>query len=149
GKSYINHINHGRLQEVLKTGRLHATDQFEKISECDAVILCVPTPLDPHLEPDLHYITDTCESIAPYLKPDVLVSLESTTWPGTNKEVVLPILEARGRVKLGKDLYLCYSPEREDPGNKNYCTKSIPKLMGGIDQKSLELGKALYALAIK
>lgn len=149
GKSYIKHFNHGRLQEALKSGRLNVTENFKKISECDAVILCVPTPLNSHLEPDLHYIIDTCESIAPHLQPHVLVSLESTTWPGTTKEVVQPILESKGKVKLGKDLYICYSPEREDPGNKNYCTKSIPKLVGGMDHKSLELGRALYAMAIQ
>jgi len=149
GNSYIRHINHGRLRKTCESGLFQATADYALVKECDAVIICVPTPLDHHLEPDLRYITETAESIAPYLQPGTLVSLESTTWPGTTDEVVKPILEEKGNVKLGKDLYLCFSPEREDPGNKDYGTKSIPKLVGGSDEASLELAVSLYALAIE
>jgi UDP-N-acetyl-D-glucosamine dehydrogenase len=147
-ESYIHHINHERLQKACNTRRFRATDDFKSIQECDAIIICVPTPLDHHLEPDLSYIVQTCKSIAPHLKPHTLVSLESTTWPGTTDEVVKPILENEGNLRVGKDLYLCFSPEREDPGNKNFGTKTIPKLVGGIDEKSLSLSVALYSAAI-
>lgn len=149
GESYIKHINHGRLKKFVESGFLKATPQFEEIASCDAVIICVPTPLDHHLEPDLQYIKTTAETIAPFLKPHTLVSLESTTWPGTTEEVVRPLLEKKGNLVVGKDLYLCFSPEREDPGNKNFSTKSIPKLIGAINDKSLELAVALYSQAIK
>src|SRR5690606_19423576 len=98
---------------------------------------------------DLRFVIQTAEAIAPHLRPHTLVSLESTTWPGTTDEVVLPILAAKSSLRLDKDLYLCYSPEREDPGNKTYGTKSIPKLIGGANEKSLELAVALYTLAIE
>lgn len=149
GKSYIRHINHGRLQEAVKSKRLTATSDYRQISKCDAVIICVPTPLDHHLEPDLRFIVETSEAIAPHLQPHTIVSLESTTWPGTTEEVMQPILETKGKVKLGTDLYLCFSPEREDPGNKSFGTKNIPKLVGGANDKSLELAVALYSLAIE
>lgn len=146
GKSYIRHIQDSRLQKAKPL--FQATSDFKEISQCDAVIVCVPTPLDPHLEPDLRYIIKTAEVMAPYLQPHTLVSLESTTWPGTTEEVIQPILEANSPLKLGKDLYLCFSPEREDPGNKSFTTKTIPKLVGGANPKSLELGVAFYGLAI-
>lgn len=148
GKSYIHHINHGRLQTVCEKNTLTATSDFNKIAQCDAVIICVPTPLDHHLEPDLRFVVETCESIAPHIQPHTLVSLESTTWPGTTDEVVLPILENKGKVRLNEDLYLCFSPEREDPGNKSYGTSNIPKLVGGANKESLELAVELYRLAI-
>lgn len=148
GKSYIRHINHGRLQKIRQQNLFTATTDYSNIAKCDAIIICVPTPLDHHLEPDLRFIVETSESIAPYLQPHTLVSLESTTWPGTTEEVVQPILESKANVKLGQDLYLCFSPEREDPGNKTFGTKNIPKLVGGANQLSLELSVALYGLAI-
>lgn len=149
GQSYIRHINHGRLQKARDSGRLSATTDYQRVKECDAIIICVPTPLDHHLEPDLRFITQTVEAIAPHLQPHTLVSLESTTWPGTTEEIVLPLIESKGNIKLGKDLYLCFSPEREDPGNKAFHTKNIPKLIGGSDQKSLDIATALYRLAIE
>ncbi len=148
GVSYIKHINHGRLQKALATGLFHATSDFSQVANCDAIIICVPTPLDAHLEPDLHYIIDTCKTIAPHLKPHTLVSLESTTWPGTTDEVVKKILETNTSLEVGRNLYLCFSPEREDPGNQSFNTKTIPKLVGGIDQESLELAVGLYSLGI-
>ncbi len=147
-KSYFRHISDERLDGPVGKKMFSATARFERVAECDALIICVPTPLTHHLEPDLRYIRETCEAIAPYLRPHTLVSLESTTWPGTTVEIVQPILERLGNVKVGRDLYLCFSPEREDPGNPSYGTRTIPKLVGGVDKKSLELAHALYALAI-
>nr|NGX58780.1 UDP-N-acetyl-D-glucosamine 6-dehydrogenase [Chlamydiota bacterium] len=149
GKSYIKHIDNNRLMAVHDKQLLFATTDFQRVAECDALIICVPTPLDHHLDPDLRYVVETCEAFAPYLQPHTLVSLESTTWPGTTDEVVKPILEAKGKRKLGHDLYLSYSPEREDPGNKLFGTKNIPKLVGGADQESLNLAVAFYSLAIQ
>lgn len=145
-RSYIRHICSDRLKQA--SPLFHATEDFKQIGRCDAVIICVPTPLDQHLEPDLKYIIDTTESIAPHLQPHTLVSLESTTWPGTTEEVMQPILE-KTSLRLGKDLYLCFSPEREDPGNKSFNTKTIPKLVGGANKESLDLAVALYGLAIE
>ena len=105
GRSYIKHIEEKRLIHSINKGKFHPTTHFERIQECDAVIICVPTPLNHHLEPDLKYVTDTCRQIAPYLKPYCLVSLESTTWPGTTEEVVKPILEDESPLKVGKDLF--------------------------------------------
>lgn len=148
GRSYIKHLNHGRIQQSVEAGKFSATNDFAHIANCDAVIICVPTPIDHHMEPDLKYITNTAHSISPFLAPHTLVSLESTTWPGTTEEVLLPILEENCNVKLGDNLYLAFSPEREDPGNKSFNTKNIPKLVGGADQASLEMASALYGLAI-
>lgn len=144
-RSYIKHISSERMKNASSLFR--ATADFKEIANCDAVIICVPTPLDHHLEPDLRFIVDTSEAIAPHLQPHTLVSLESTTWPGTTEEVMQPILE-KTSLKLGKDLYLCFSPEREDPGNKSFNTKTIPKLVGGANKESLDLAVALYNLAI-
>lgn len=149
GRSYIKHLNHGRVGEAVGAGKFSATADFAEIALCDAVIICVPTPIDHHLEPDLKYIISTAHAIAPHLAENTLVSLESTTWPGTTEEVLLPILEKDGSVKLGKNLYVAFSPEREDPGNKSYQTQNIPKLVGGADQQSLEIAVALYQLSIK
>ena len=149
GKSYFQHIGAPRMQALVQQGKLSATNDFSRAGECDAVIICVPTPLDAHLQPDLKYVRETCEAIAPHLQPHTLVSLESTTWPGTTSEVVKPILEKLGNVKLGEDLYLCFSPEREDPGNPNYNTKTIPKLVGGADEISRNLAVALYSVAVE
>lgn len=147
-ESYIKHINHDRLAKATKSGLFKATSDFAQVKKCDAIIICVPTPLDPHLQPDLKYIIDTCKTIGPHLQPHSLVSLESTTWPGTTEEICQPILEELSGLKVGKDLYLCFSPEREDPGNKNYNTKTIPKLVGGANKESLDLSVALYQLGI-
>lgn len=149
GRSYIKHLNHGRVGEAVNAGVFSATADFSQIAHCDAVIICVPTPIDHHLEPDLKYIVSTAHSMAPFLAPGTLVSLESTTWPGTTEEVLLPILEQQGKLKAGKDLFLAFSPEREDPGNKSFSTKNIPKLVGAVDEQSLDLAVALYQLAIE
>jgi UDP-N-acetyl-D-glucosamine dehydrogenase len=148
GKSHLDHMSNNQLEEVLGKNLFAATTDLERIRECDALIICVPTPLNEHLEPDLSYIEKTCVSIAPYLKPHALVCLESTTWPGTTEQIVIPLLEKHGLLKMGSDLYVAFSPEREDPGNKSYSTKTIPKLVGGCDEKSLTLAKEVYSLCI-
>lgn len=140
GCCYIKHLKQPQMKTFVQEERLKATCDYAYAASCDAVIICVPTPLGKHLEPDLMYITDTCRAIAPHLRPQTLVCLESTTWPGTTEEIVAPL--------LGDEIFLCFSPEREDPGNKNYTTKSIPKLIGGINKESLDLGVALYSLAV-
>lgn len=142
GKSYYKHIPKKSLQPLIEKKLLTATCDYQYISSCDAIIICVPTPLSENLEPDLQYIVQTCKSIEPHIQPGTLVSLESTTWPGTVDEVVVPHFSEH------EEIYFCYSPEREDPGNREYNTKNIPKLLSGINRKSLELGEALYSLAI-
>lgn len=148
GNSYIQHIIPSRLQKAIHQHHFSPTSDHSHISKCDAIIICVPTPIDHHLEPDLRFIVETGEAIGPHLSPHTLVSLESTTWPGTTEEVLKPILERKSPYRAGKDLYLSFSPEREDPGNKSFNTKSIPKLVGAIDQTSLDLAVALYSIAI-
>ena len=143
GKSYIKHIASEDIAVVLKSGRLRATDRFEQVRDVDAIIICVPTPLTTHREPDLSFVEKTTEAIAPHLRKNHLIVLESTTWPGTTSEVIKPILE-RGGLKSGRDFYLAFSPEREDPGNADFSTRKIPKVIGGDDPVALSLAQALY-----
>ena len=147
GKSYLNHIPSTEISAAVSAGRLRATTLFEEVREVDAIIICVPTPLTAHREPDLTYIENTAHAIAPYLRKGHLIVLESTTWPGTTTDVVRPILE-RGGMKAGRDFYLAFSPEREDPGNANYSTKSIPKVVGGDDPTAITLATALYSTIV-
>jgi len=148
-ESYIKHLGNERIARAVDGGRFIATADFADAAACDALIICVPTPLDHHLQPDLGFIVRTVEAIAPHLRPGSLVVLESTTWPGTTVEVVKPILERLGKgLTVGENLHLCFSPEREDPGNQTFNTKTIPKLVGGVDQASLDLAVALYGAAI-
>lgn len=148
-RGYYTHIANERLVKAVKAKRFYATSDFRRVADCDAIIICVPTPLDEHLEPDLSFVTQTAESIGPHLQPHTLVSLESTSWPGTLREVVRPIVENLSGLHAGKDLFLSFSPEREDPGNRSYNTRNIPKLVGADDAKSQKLAVALYALAIE
>lgn len=143
GKTYIKHIASQDIAAAVEAGQLHATDRFETIRDVDAIVICVPTPLTAHREPDLSFVTRTTEAIAPYLRTGHLVILESTTWPGTTSEVMKPILE-RGGLKCGMDFYLAFSPEREDPGNIDFSTRKIPKVVGGDDPVALELAQAFY-----
>ncbi len=131
GESYIRHINGDKIKKLSESGLSSFTTDFSKISEADAVIMCVPTPLDDHREPDMSYVIDTTKSIAPYLRKGQIVSLESTTYPGTSEEVIKPICEEASGLKAGKDFYIAYSPEREDPGNPNFSTNTIPKVVRG------------------
>jgi UDP-N-acetyl-D-glucosamine dehydrogenase len=139
GRSYIEHI---RL-----SGPLEATGDFSRAAECDALIICVPTPLKADREPDLSFVLGTVESLLPHLHAGQIVSLESTTWPGTTEEELRPRIEARG-LAVGRDLFLCFSPEREDPGNPAFSTQSIPKVCGGSTPDCLEAGLALYGPVI-
>jgi len=143
GKSYIRHIAAEDVDVAVRAGRLRASDRFESVRQVDAIIICVPTPLTRHREPDLTFVRQTAESIVPYLRAGQLVVLESTTWPGTTLEVVKPILERDG-LKSGTDFYLAYSPEREDPGNGAFSTRKIPKVVGADDPVALALARALY-----
>lgn len=143
GQSYIKHIQATDVQQQVDAGHLKATTDFSQLSEVDAIILCVPTPLNQHFEPDLSYVTGTMESIVPYLKAGQVVSLESTTYPGTTDEEIVSRIQARG-FKVGEDILVVYSPEREDPGNPRYTATNIPKVVGGTTQACSEAGNALY-----
>jgi UDP-N-acetyl-D-glucosamine dehydrogenase len=147
GKSYIGHIPDARIVELTADGRFEATTDFAKIGEVDTVSICVPTPLDDYREPDLSYIESTGRAIAPYIRRGQLIVLESTTYPGTTKEVLQPILEAANGLRAGVDFFMAYSPEREDPGNPNFSTSTIPKVVGGMDAESLAVAVALYEQA--
>jgi len=146
GRSPIKHIEHKEISDMVKTG-FSATNDFSRAGECDVLIICVPTPLDKTNTPDLSFITATMDSITPYLRAGQLLSLESTTWPGTTEEVLLPYVTAAG-LEAGKDFFLVYSPEREDPGNAKFTTQTIPKVVGGHTPACLEAGRALYASII-
>lgn len=146
GKSYIEHISSESISAARQSG-FEATSDFQRASECDALILCVPTPLNKYREPDMSFVVNTTNSIKPYLREGQIVSLESTTYPGTTEEELLPRLE-EGGLKVGENIYLVYSPEREDPGNPNFETRTIPKVIGGHTSECLDLGVALYEQAI-
>lgn len=146
GKSYIEHIRSQSIEQALTNG-FSATTDFSTAGQVDALIICVPTPLSAHREPDLSYVINTVESLAPYVRQGQVISLESTTYPGTTDEEVRPRLESSG-LKVGEDVFLVFSPEREDPGNRNYETRSIPKVCGGCTTACLQVGLALYGVAI-
>ena len=148
GGNYLKHLGADFTTAMSRSERFDATVDFAQLAAADAVLVCVPTPLGPHLEPDLSYVERTADAIAAALRPGQLVVLESTTYPGTTRQVLLPRFEATGLV-CGKDFYLAYSPEREDPGRKTHDTQSIPKLVGGIDPASGALAAALYRKAIE
>jgi len=141
GKSYISHIPEREIKEI--QGKFKASSDMNLLSKPDAIIICVPTPLDSHREPDLTYIRNTAIEISRYLRKGQLISLESTTYPGTTKEILLPEFE-KTKLKVGRDFFLVFSPEREDPGNKQILPESVPKIVGGITKNCLELGKLLY-----
>ncbi len=144
GKSYIGHINDETIKTEVDAGRLDATSDFARVAEVDALLICVPTPLTRYRDPDISYIVKTGESIAPHLKPGALVVLESTTYPGTTTDDLLPILERFGR-KAGEDLFVAFSPEREDPGRDGHSAVQIPKVVGADDQAARDLAEALYS----
>jgi UDP-N-acetyl-D-glucosamine dehydrogenase len=147
GESYIRHIGKERVAEAFRHGRIEATTDFSRLAACDAIVVCVPTPLGRHREPDLSYIRRTAEAIAEILRPGQLVVLESTTYPGTTREELLPRFRAKG-LECGKDFFLAFSPEREDPGNRRFSTQNIPKVVGGIDEASQKVAVALYGAAV-
>jgi len=147
GRSYIQHIDGGRIKSARQNGRLESTTNFACAAEADALILCVPTPLNQYREPDLSFIRDTMAALLPYLRAGQVLSLESTTYPGTTEEELRPLVESQGLV-IGETFFLVYSPEREDPGNAHFNTATIPKVMGGSTSACTEVGVALYEQAI-
>lgn len=149
GRSYIKHITSEEVAEVLRSGKFSAAADFSKVREVDAVVICVPTPLNKNREPDISYIVDTGKSIAPHLKRGALVVLESTTYPGTTDEDLRNVLEAGSGLKAGSDFFLAFSPEREDPGNPDSKVAAIPKVVGGYTPKCLERAVELYSQAVK
>src|SRR6185437_7526971 len=149
GRSYIKHIESSAIAEFVKSGMFSASEDFSRIKEVEAVIICVPTPLNKNREPDISFIINTGKSIAPHLHKGILIVLESTTYPGTTDEDLRAVLEAGSGLKAGKDFHLAFSPEREDPGNPNSKVASIPKVIGGLTPACLEKAKAVYGKAIK
>jgi UDP-N-acetyl-D-glucosamine dehydrogenase len=149
GKSYIKHIEAGEIAEVLKAGTFEASVEFSRVRETEAVIICVPTPLNKNREPDISYIVETGKTIAPHLPKGCLVVLESTTYPGTTDEDLREVLESGSGMKAGKDFHLAFSPEREDPGNPDSKVALIPKVVGGYTPECLKKASALYSKAIK
>lgn len=147
GKSYIGHIPSEWITDCIEKKKFVPTADMKRLAEADCLLICVPTPLSESRDPDLAYVEATAQQIAAVLRPGQLVVLESTTYPGTTRDVVLPILEKRG-LKAGSDFYLAYSPEREDPGNPNYTASGIPKVVGGIDETSAALAESLYGHAV-
>jgi UDP-N-acetyl-D-glucosamine dehydrogenase len=143
GRSYIEHISSDWIGRCVSEGKLSPTADMARLAEADAILICVPTPLSPSRDPDLIYVEATAREIAAHLRPGQLIVLESTTYPGTTRDVVLPILEKSG-LKLGKDFFLAFSPEREDPGNPDFAAGNIPKVVGGADAASLKLAVELY-----
>jgi len=146
GRTYIEHIAASQIAAARKAG-FEATPDFSRAGEADALILCVPTPLNKYREPDISFIIDTIESLLPHLRRGQVVSLESTTYPGTTDEELQPRIESRG-LKVGEDAFLVFSPEREDPGNPSFTTRTIPKVCGGITPACREVGLALYGAVI-
>jgi UDP-N-acetyl-D-glucosamine dehydrogenase len=147
GQSYIKHIPSEHIQDLVASGRFEATANFDRLDEPDVVVICVPTPLNEYREPDLTAIVNTGEAIARKLRREQLIVLESTTYPGTTDELLQPILEKSG-LRAGKDFYLAYSPEREDPGNPRYTAGNIPKVVGAINPESLEVAVAFYGSVV-
>ena len=147
GQSYIEHIDADKIAEARQQG-FEATIDFSRVGETDALIICVPTPLNKNREPDLSYVTDTVDALVPHLRKGQVVSLESTTYPGTTEEELLPRLQKNGLI-VGEDIFLVYSPEREDPGSKDFSPSNIPKVIGGYTPACLEAGIALYNRAIE
>jgi len=148
GKNYIPDIIGVELERVVKKGKLRATQDFEVISKVDVICICVPTPLTKNKEPDIQYIQSVTDKLTPYLRKGQLIILESTTYPGTTEEVILPRLQ-RKDFKVGEDFFLAYSPERIDPGNKKYRMNNIPKVVGGITKRCTHLARTLYEQVVK
>ncbi|OPJ58359.1 nucleotide sugar dehydrogenase [Clostridium oryzae] len=144
GENYINDVSDIELTELVTKHQFTASTNFNFINQVDIVLICVPTPLDKYQQPNISYVKSSVESIAPYLHKDMLIILESTTYPGTTEELVLPILEGNSSLKCEKDFYLAFSPERVDPGNPLYKTGNIPKVVGGIGKNSTEVATTLY-----
>ena len=149
GSNYIGDIRDAVLREVtVDKLKLEATTDVSRMKECDALIIAVPTPLDKFRKPDMSYIESACIDIGQNMKPGTFISLESTTYPTTTEDFMLPIIEKESGLKQGQDFWLAYSPERVDPGKKNFHTRNTPKVLGAMSQDGLEIGEALYLIAI-
>ncbi len=148
GESYIEHINADSVAKMMSNPRCRATSDFSEAANTDALLICVPTPLTKNREPDISYIAATAKAIAPYLQVGQLITLESTTYPGTTREILLPILEEGSGLRAHEDFFVAYSPEREDPGNSHFGTTSIPKVVGADTPDSLEVAVALYETVV-
>lgn len=151
GKSYIKHISSEAIERLNRTGRFQATTDFANVSKLDCILICVPTPLNANRDPDMTYIESTAKQLAPHLVKGKgqLIILESTTYPGTTREVLVPALETGSGLKEGQDFYTAYSPEREDPNNRKYSTATIPKVIGADSEYSLKAAQALYEAVIE
>tara|TARA_Y100001935_G_scaffold52338_1_gene43616 strand:+ start:348 stop:1640 length:1293 start_codon:yes stop_codon:yes gene_type:complete len=148
GKTYIKHFKDEQIQDLSSSDLCEVTTDFSRLDEPDAILICVPTPLDHHREPDMTYVEETAKTISEYLRKGQLVVLESTTYPGTSDELMKDILEKGSGLKAGVDFFIAYSPEREDPGNPDFNTKSIPKVVGASTEKARELAVELYSKAL-
>lgn len=148
GEAYIKHIGVDDIESAIAAGECEVTTDFSRAQNADVIILCVPTPLNKYREPDLSYVIGSVETLLPYLRSGQMLSLESTTYPGTTEEELLPRIEAQN-LKVGKDIFLVYSPEREDPGNPDFNTHTIPKVCGGTTEPCLEVGQAFYSTIIE
>ena len=142
-ESYIKHISEDRIKKSVESNKFEATSDFSRLKYCDCIIICVPTPLDHHRQPDLSYIENSGKVVAQYLKKGQLITLESSTYPGTTEEILLPLFE-NAQMKVGEDFFLAFSPEREDPNNPVYSTSTIPKVVGGVTSACLEIACKLY-----
>ena len=143
GQNYIGDVVNADLKELVESGMLRATSDFASVASCDCVCICVPTPLDRHQQPDISYVKSSAEEIAKYMHKDMLIVLESTTYPGTTEELLKPIFESSGLV-CGKDFYLAFSPERVDPGNLIFKTKNTPKVVGGCTEECTDVAATMY-----
>ena len=148
GKSYLKSISSSRISQIIRSGHLDVTDDFSRLGEPDCILICVPTPLTEKMEPDLQYIEKTTDSIRGNLRKGQCIVLESTTYPGTTEELILPKLESTG-LKVGRDFFLAFSPEREDPGNKRFTTQQIPKVVAGVTSSCQKIVTTLYSQIIR
>ena len=148
GKSYLKHFSSESIAEQVNAGLFEATSEIARVSEVEAILICVPTPLDEYRDPDLSFVLDTADSLAPHLSKGVLVALESTTYPGTTEDELRVVLEEGSGMKAGVDFHLAYSPEREDPGREGASVKTIPKVVGGFTPTCCDLAESLYGQAI-
>jgi UDP-N-acetyl-D-glucosamine dehydrogenase len=148
GRSYIQDVPTEVLEPLVKSGRLEATTDFSAVADLDTINIAVPTPLNKTKDPDMSFVVSAAKSVAEHAHPGLLIILESTTYPGTTEELLLPMFEARG-LKVGEDFYLCFSPERVDPGNPTYQTRNIPKVVGGVTEACTEMGALFYQQALE
>ncbi|WP_319482737.1 nucleotide sugar dehydrogenase [uncultured Draconibacterium sp.] len=149
GDNYISDVDDNKLVSLVQQERFIATNDFATLGECNAIFICVPTPLDKFKKPEMSFIENACRQIGTHLQPGTFISLESSTYPTTTEEFVLPILEKESKLKEGEDFWLAYSPERVDPGNKAYSTLNTTKVLGAISSDGLEIGKAIYSIAVE